>query len=87
MNTKEHSQEQSKTRSLLVQAELALKEDRFEEAIAMLSGIKEEEFATLTMEELHAIVNLINYIKSLAEKKREALVNQLKVIQASKEYL
>ncbi|MCX7987985.1 MAG: hypothetical protein N2647_00890 [Thermodesulfovibrio sp.] len=87
MNTKEHSQEQSKTRSLLVQAELALKEDRFEEAIAMLSGIKVEEFATLTMEELHAIGNLINYIKSLAEKKKEALVNQLKVIQASKEYL
>lgn len=87
MNKKEPMQERSKVRSLLIQAELALKEDRFEEAIAMLSGIKTEEFATLTLEELHAIGNLINYIKSLAEEKKASLVDQMKVIQASKEYL
>lgn len=87
MNKKEPMQERSKVRSLLIQAELALKEDRFEEAIAMLSGIKTEEFATLTLEELHTIGNLINYIKSLAEEKKASLVNQMKVIQASKEYL
>ncbi len=87
MNKKEPMQERSKVRSLLIQAELALKEDRFEEAIAMLSGIKTEEFATLTLEELHAIGNLINYIKSLAEEKKASLVNQMKIIQASKEYL
>lgn len=63
MNKKEPMQERSKVRSLLIQAELALKEDRVEEAIAMLSGIKTEEFATLTLEELHAIGNLLNYIK------------------------
>ncbi len=87
MNKKEHSQEQSKIRNLLVLTELALKEDRFDEAIAMLSWIKTEEFATLTLEELHAIGNLINYIKSLAEEKKASLVNQMRVIQASKEYV
>lgn len=87
MNKKEHSQEQSKIRNLLVLAELALKDNRFDEAIAMLSGIKTEEFATLTLEELHAIGNLINYIKNLADEKKEFLSNQLKVVQASKEYL
>lgn len=87
MNKKEHSQEQSKTRNLLVLAELALKDNRFDEALAMLSGIKTEEFANLTLEELHAIGNLINYIKNLADEKKEFLLNQLKVVQASKEYL
>lgn len=86
MKGKELMQEQSKVRSLLIQAEIALKEDRFEEALAILSGIKTEDFATLQQEELYAIGNLVTYIKGLAEEKKSSLLNRMKVIQASKEY-
>jgi len=45
------------------------------------------ELANLPIEELYAIGNLINYIKNLAEEKKDDLVSQMKIIQASKEYL
>lgn len=87
MSQKEPLQVQSKIRSLLIQAEIALKESKFEEALAVLSNINVEEMATLSFDELNAIGNLVNYIKGLAEEKKSELVNQLKIIQASKEYL
>lgn len=87
MNPKEPLQEQSKVRSLLIQAELALKENRFEEALAMLSGISVQEMSTLNLEELQAIGSLLNYLKELAEEKKNNLAEQLKVIQVGKNYL
>jgi hypothetical protein len=87
MNKKEFSQEQSNIRNILIQAELALKENRFDEALATLSRIEMNELANLPIEELYAIGNLINYIKNLAEEKKDDLVSQMKIIQASKEYL
>jgi len=87
MSKKEPLQEQSKIRSILIHAELALKENRFDEALAILSGIEMDELSTLPAEELYAIGNLINYIKNLAEEKKDDLVSQIKIIQASKEYL
>ncbi|MDI6865176.1 hypothetical protein [Thermodesulfovibrio yellowstonii] len=87
MNQREPLQEQSKIRSLLIQAELALKENRFEEALAMLSGISVEEMSTLNLEELQAIGALLNYLRELAEEKKNNLAEQLKVIQVGKNYL
>ncbi len=87
MNKKEPLQEQSKVRSLLIQIEIALKEDRFEEALALLSGIKPEEFNSLSMEELQAVGNLINYIQALAEEKKAHLSEKIKIVQTGKEYL
>lgn len=87
MNKKEPLQEQSKIRSILIQAELVLKENKFDEALAMLSRIEMNELATLPIDELYAIGNLINYIKNLAEEKKDDLVSQMKIIQASKKYL
>ncbi len=87
MNKKELLQEQSKVRSLLIQIEIALKEDRFEEALALLSGIKPEEFNSLSMEELQAVGNLINYIQALAEEKKAHLSEKIKIVQTGKEYL
>ncbi len=87
MNKKEPLQEQSKVRSLLIQIEIALKEDRFEEALALLSGIKPEEFNSLSKEELQAVGNLINYIQALAEEKKAHLSEKIKIVQTGKEYL
>lgn len=78
---------QSKIRRLLIQAEIALKENRYEEALSMLSGISLDEMATLSVEELQAVGRLLNYLKELAEQKKDSLTEQLKTIQASKEYL
>ncbi len=87
MSKKEPLQVQSKVRSLLIQIEIALKEERFEEALALLSGINPEEFNSLSIEELQAVGNLINYIKAIAEEKKAYLADKIKTIQASKEYL
>lgn len=87
MNKKEHLPEQSKIRSLLIQIELALKENRLEEALAILQEIKLDEMTRLSLKELQAVGNLINYIKILAEDKRSEIINQLKTIQASRKYL
>lgn len=87
MNPKKPLQEQSKIRGLLIQIEIALKENKFEEALAMLGSINVNEMATLNIEELQAIGNLLNYIKNLAEEKKSDLIQQMKVIQTSKEYL
>jgi len=87
MNKREPLSEQSKIRGLLIQAEIALNENRYEEAISILSGISPDEMATLSEEELQAIGRLLNYLKDLAEQKKDYLVEQLKIIQASKDYL
>lgn len=87
MNKKEHLPEQSKIRSLLIQIELALKENRLEEALAILQEIKLDEMTRLSLKELQVVGNLINYIKILAEDKRSEIINQLKTIQASRKYL
>jgi len=87
MNKREPLSEQSKIRGLLIQAEIALNENRYEEAISILSGISPDEMATLSEEELQAIGRLLNYLKDLAEQKKDYLIKQLKTIQASKDYL
>jgi outer membrane PBP1 activator LpoA protein len=87
MNKREPLSEQSKIRRLLILAEIALNENRYEEAVSILSGISPDEMATLSAEELQAIGRLLNYLKDLAEKKKDYLVEQLKIIQASKDYL
>jgi outer membrane PBP1 activator LpoA protein len=87
MNKREPLSEQSKIRGLLIQAEIALNENRYEEAVSILSGISPDEMATLSEEELQAIGRLLNYLKDLAEQKKDYLVEQLKIIQASKDYL
>lgn len=87
MNPKKPLQEQSKVRGLLIQIEIALKENRFDEALAMLGSLNVEEMTTLEIEELQAVGNLLNYIKTLAEEKKSDLLQQMKIIQTSKEYL
>jgi len=87
MNKREPLSEQSKIRGLLIQAEIALQENRYEEAISMLSGISPDEMSTLSAEELQAIGRFLNYLKELAEQKKDYLIKQLKTIQASKDYL
>jgi len=87
MNKREPLSEQSKIRRLLILAEIALNENRYEEAVSILSGISPDEMATLSEEELQAIGRLLNYLKNLAEKKKDYLIEQLKIIQASKDYL
>ncbi|MCS7214661.1 MAG: hypothetical protein RMI30_02370 [Thermodesulfovibrio sp.] len=87
MNPKEPLQEQSKIRTLLIRAELALKEDRFDEALAVLSGINIEEMATLQFDELQAIGALLNYLRDLAEEKKNSIVEKLQIVQISKNYL
>jgi len=64
-----------------------LQENRYEEAISMLSGISPDEMSTLSAEELQAIGRFLNYLKELAEQKKDYLIKQLKTIQASKDYL
>ncbi|MEN2994260.1 MAG: hypothetical protein ABDH19_02790 [Thermodesulfovibrio sp.] len=87
MNKKEPLQEQSKIRNFLIQAELALSEDRFDEALAILLEIDIKEMDNLNLEELQAIGSLLNYLKGLAEEKKSNLTEQLKIIQATKKYL
>jgi|YNPBryantNP2012_1023418.scaffolds.fasta_scaffold03723_5 hypothetical protein len=87
MNKREPLSEQSKIRRLLILAEIALNENRYEEAVSILSGISPDEMATLSAEELQAIGRLLNYLKDLAEQKKDYLIEQLKIIQASKDYL
>jgi len=87
MNKREPLSEQSKIRRLLILAEIALNENRYEEAVSILSGISPDEMATLSAEELQSIGRLLNYLKNLAEQKKDYLVEQLKIIQASKDYL
>ena len=87
MKKEESLQEPSNIRSLLIKAQIALNENRFEEALDLILNIKTEELATLILKELQAIANLVNYIQTTAEEKKSFLLNQLKVIQASKEYL
>jgi len=66
MNKREPLSEQSKIRRLLILAEIALNENRYEEAVSILSGISPDEMATLSAEELQAIGRLLNYLKDLA---------------------
>ena len=87
MNKREPLSEQSKIRRLLILAEIALNENRYEEAVSILSGISPDEMATLSAEELQAIGRLLNYLKDLAEQKKDYLIEQLKIMQASKDYL
>lgn len=87
MNKREPLLEPSKFRRLLIQIEIALKENRFDEALNMLGSLDVEEMGNLTPEELHAVGNLLNYIKSLAEEKKSDLIEQMKIIQTSREYL
>ncbi|ACI21500.1 hypothetical protein THEYE_A1508 [Thermodesulfovibrio yellowstonii DSM 11347] len=53
----------------------------------MLSGISVEDMSTLNLEELQAIGALLNYLRELAEEKKNNLAEQLKVIQVGKNYL
>lgn len=87
MNQKEPLQERSKVRSLLIQAEIALKENRFEEALAVISSISTDEIKELGIEEMQAIGSLLGYLRDLAEEKKLNLAEQLRIIQAGKNYL
>ncbi|GAQ95255.1 hypothetical protein TAGGR_2144 [Thermodesulfovibrio aggregans] len=79
--------DQSKIRVILNKAQFALKEDRYDEALQALSEIEIEDMRKLHYEELHAIGKLIIYLKELAEEKKLGIVEKLRMIQASKEYL
>ncbi|MEJ5227554.1 hypothetical protein [Thermodesulfovibrio sp.] len=87
MNQKEPLQERSKVRSLLIQAEIALKENRFEEALAVISSISTDEIKELGIEEMQAIGSLLGYLRDLAEEKKLNLAEQLRIIQAGKNYV
>lgn len=87
MNQREPLQEQSKIRSILIQAEIALKENRFEEALALITGINVEEIRGLNIEEMQAIGSLLGYLRDLADEKKLNLAEELKVVQAGKNYL
>lgn len=79
--------DQSKIRVILNKAQFALKEDRYDEALQALSEIEIEDMRKIPYEELHAIGKLITYLKELAEEKKLGIVEKLRMIQASKEYL
>ncbi len=87
MQSENPLQQQSEIRSILIQAEFALKENRYEEAVAMLSNINMEEMARLSMDELQAIGKLLNYLKEIAQQKKDELIEQLKTVQACKKYI
>lgn len=87
MNQEKQLLKQSKIRDLLIQAELALKEDRYEEALVIINDITFNEMKDLSMEELSAIGRLLICLKEIAEGKRNNIVNQLKTVQASKGYI
>jgi len=69
MNQEKQSLKQSKIRDLLIQAELALKEDRYEEALVIINDITFNEMKDLSMEELSAIGRLLICLKEIAEGK------------------
>lgn len=79
--------DQSKIRVILNKAQFALKEDRYDEALQALSEIEIEDMRKIPYEELHAIGKLIIYLKELAEEKKLGIVEKLRMIQVSKEYL
>lgn len=87
MNQKEQLQKQSKIRSLLCKAQLALNEDRYDDALTILNEITLDEMKELGQEELLAIGRLLSYLKDMAEQKKEAILNQLKTVQARRGYL
>lgn len=87
MNQKEPVSVQSKIRELLIKAQIALQEERYEEALSAVMGINTEEMANLSFEELLAVGNLLNHLKEISEEKKRNLVDELKKIQAGKEYL
>lgn len=87
MNQKEPMSAQSKIRELLIKAQIALQEERYEEALSAVMGINTEEMANLSSEELLAVGNLLNHLKEISEEKKRNLVDELKKIQAGKEYL
>lgn len=87
MNLKEELSEQSKIRELIIQAELALKENHFEQALTILKRINLDEMKKLSQEELQAIGNLLTCLRDIAEEKKSSIVAQLNTINASKKYL
>ncbi|HHW21214.1 hypothetical protein [Thermodesulfovibrio thiophilus] len=87
MNQEKQLLKQSKIRDLLIQAELVLKEDRYEEALVIINDITFNEMKDLSMEELSAIGRLLICLKEIAEGKRNNIVDQLKTVQASKGYI
>lgn len=87
MDKREQLPEYSEIRTLLMQTEIALNENRYEEVLAILNKINPDEMATLSVEELQAVGNLIKYISGIAEEKKSMLISQLKAIQAGKNYL
>lgn len=87
MNSKEPLLEQSKIRELLIKAQIALQENCYEKALSIVMQINTEEMATLSYEELQAVGNLLTHLKELSEEKKRNLVDELKKIQAGKEYI
>ncbi|MGB9710625.1 MAG: hypothetical protein ACPLZA_03900 [Thermodesulfovibrio sp.] len=87
MNPEEQLLEPSKIRSLLIKAQIALKENRYEEALSIIQEINAEDMAGLSSEELQAVGRVLAYLKELSEEKKQFLVEELKKIQAAKQYL
>ncbi|WP_353683269.1 hypothetical protein V4D30_05170 [Thermodesulfovibrio sp. 3907-1M] len=87
MKKKNSVQQPSKVRNLLIKAQIALEENRYEEALSIVKEINAEDMKTLPFEELQAIDRVLAYLNELSEEKRRNLADELKKIQAGKEYL
>lgn len=84
---KKEFQKQSKIRSSLCKAQITLNEDRYDEALAILSRVTLDEINEVSEEELYAIGKLLICLKDIAQQKKEAIVAELKTVYASKRYL
>lgn len=87
MKEKKFVQQPSKVRQLLIEAQIALQDNCFEKALSIIKEINSEEMKTLSFEELQAIDRILAHLKLLSEEKKRNLLDELKKIQASKEYI
>lgn len=74
-------------RKLLIHIQIALNENRFEDALKLLTQIEIDNFSSISVQELHILGRLIDHIKEIAEQKRSSLVEEIKRISVAKSYL
>ncbi|WP_460179905.1 hypothetical protein [Thermodesulfovibrio sp. TK110] len=80
-------QQPSKIRELLIKAQISLRENSFEKALSIIQEINLEEIKTLSFEELQAVSKILAYLKTVSEEKKRDLTEELKKIQAARQYI
>lgn len=57
-------------KALLLECQLLIKEEKWEEAISKLKSLSEEHFKNLTLEEAKECLNLLNFLIQQTEEKK-----------------